>query len=136
MKRQGLYFAAVAGLALALGTSSAVAQKKYDPGASDTEIKIGNINPYSGPASAYGLIGKRLERRLRTQRAVTNVVQRGVLRLYGGFPGAGGIELVALAHWRPSSVGSGRERGVSPAQRVAVARGRNLGRAVSPRRKG
>jgi hypothetical protein len=34
------------------------AQKKYDPGASDTEIKIGNIMPYSGSASAYGTIGK------------------------------------------------------------------------------
>jgi ABC-type branched-subunit amino acid transport system substrate-binding protein len=43
---------------LALSTSSALAQKKYDPGASDTEIKIGNIMPYSGPASAYGTIGK------------------------------------------------------------------------------
>src|SRR5687767_10147143 len=36
------------------------AQKKYDPGASDTEIKIGNTNPYSGPASAYGAIGKSI----------------------------------------------------------------------------
>ena len=36
----------------------AVAQKRYDPGASDTEIKVGNIMPYSGPASAYGVIGK------------------------------------------------------------------------------
>ncbi|MBA2401170.1 MAG: ABC transporter substrate-binding protein [Bradyrhizobium sp.] len=36
----------------------ALAQKKYDTGASDTEIKIGNINPYSGPASAYAVIGK------------------------------------------------------------------------------
>ena len=36
----------------------ALAQKKYDTGASDTEIKIGNIMPYSGPASAYGVIGK------------------------------------------------------------------------------
>jgi branched-chain amino acid transport system substrate-binding protein len=43
---------------LALGASSALAQKKYDSGASDTEIKIGNIMPYSGPASAYGTIGK------------------------------------------------------------------------------
>jgi len=33
-------------------------QKKYDPGATDTEIKIGNIMPYSGPASAYATIGK------------------------------------------------------------------------------
>ncbi|RJF65264.1 ABC transporter substrate-binding protein [Rhodopseudomonas palustris] len=39
-------------------SSSALAQKKYDPGASDTEIKIGNIMPYSGPASAYGVIGR------------------------------------------------------------------------------
>jgi branched-chain amino acid transport system substrate-binding protein len=38
--------------------SGALAQKKYDTGASDTEIKIGNIMPYSGPASAYGVIGK------------------------------------------------------------------------------
>jgi branched-chain amino acid transport system substrate-binding protein len=38
----------------------AIAQKKYDTGASDTEIKIGNIMPYSGPASAYGTIGKTL----------------------------------------------------------------------------
>jgi branched-chain amino acid transport system substrate-binding protein len=45
---------------LALAASPAVAQKKYDPGASDTEIKIGNINPYSGPASAYGTIGKTI----------------------------------------------------------------------------
>ncbi|MCO5086740.1 MAG: ABC transporter substrate-binding protein [Methylobacteriaceae bacterium] len=38
--------------------SIAKAEKKYGPGASDTEIKIGNIMPYSGPASAYGVIGK------------------------------------------------------------------------------
>jgi branched-chain amino acid transport system substrate-binding protein len=41
--------------------TSALAQKKYDPGASDTEIRIGNIMPYSGPASAYGVIGKTEE---------------------------------------------------------------------------
>jgi branched-chain amino acid transport system substrate-binding protein len=47
--------------AIAILTSTAhesVAQKKYGPGASDTEIKIGNIQAYSGPASAYGVIGK------------------------------------------------------------------------------
>ena len=38
--------------------SSALAQKRYDPGVTDTEIKIGNIMPYSGPASAYGVIGR------------------------------------------------------------------------------
>ena len=40
------------------GHHGAFAQKKYDTGATDTEIKIGNIMPYSGPASAYGTIGK------------------------------------------------------------------------------
>ena len=47
-------------LATALASAEALAQKKYDPGASDTEIKIGNTNPYSGPASAYGTIGKTI----------------------------------------------------------------------------
>src|SRR5215216_1746809 len=46
---------------LAATSSSVLAQKKYDPGASDTEIRIGNIMPYSGPASAYGVIGKTEE---------------------------------------------------------------------------
>jgi branched-chain amino acid transport system substrate-binding protein len=41
-----------------LATQGALAQKKYDTGASDTEIKIGNVEAYSGPASAYGVIGK------------------------------------------------------------------------------
>jgi branched-chain amino acid transport system substrate-binding protein len=45
----------------AFAAAPALAQKKYDPGASDTEIKVGNIMPYSGPASAYGLIGKTQE---------------------------------------------------------------------------
>jgi ABC-type branched-subunit amino acid transport system substrate-binding protein len=51
---------AVAAFATAavFAAGSAEAQKKYDPGASDTEIKIGNIMPYSGPASSYGVIGK------------------------------------------------------------------------------
>ncbi len=45
---------------MVLVTAPAQAQSKYDPGASDTEIRIGNINPYSGPASAYGTIGKTI----------------------------------------------------------------------------
>jgi branched-chain amino acid transport system substrate-binding protein len=46
-------------LAVVLATSgAAAAEKKYDPGATDTEIKIGNIMPYSGPASSYSVIGK------------------------------------------------------------------------------
>jgi branched-chain amino acid transport system substrate-binding protein len=55
MKRSILFLAISLGLAL-----PAAAQKKYDPGASDREIKIGNTNPYSGPASAYGTIGKSI----------------------------------------------------------------------------
>jgi len=52
---------ASAAATLAAAASPALAQKKYDPGASDTEIKIGNTNPYSGPASAYGTIGKTID---------------------------------------------------------------------------
>jgi branched-chain amino acid transport system substrate-binding protein len=46
---------------LAATTSGVLAQKKYGPGVTDTEIKVGNIMPYSGPASAYGVIGKTEE---------------------------------------------------------------------------
>src|SRR5512143_592078 len=55
-------FLAGASTAALLASSSAVrAQKKYDDGASDTEIKRGNTNPYSGPASAYAAIGKTID---------------------------------------------------------------------------
>src|ERR1700732_2539570 len=57
--RLGAFSAALA--ILAATSSGALAQKKYDIGATDTEIKIGNIMPYSGPASAYGVIGKTEE---------------------------------------------------------------------------
>jgi branched-chain amino acid transport system substrate-binding protein len=51
---------AVVGLAALLVGAGATAQKKYDPGADDKEIKVGAIHPYSGPASAYGTIGKAI----------------------------------------------------------------------------
>ena len=47
-----------AALVIAAATSATLAKGKYDPGATDTEIKIGNIMPYSGPASSYSVIGK------------------------------------------------------------------------------
>jgi ABC-type branched-subunit amino acid transport system substrate-binding protein len=50
--------ALAAGLVGAGLATGAFAQKAYGPGVTDTEIKIGNIMPYSGPASAYGIIGK------------------------------------------------------------------------------
>ena len=66
--RNGLFhFVTAMTMALALSTSSALAQKKYDPGASDTEIKIGQTVPFSGPASAYATIGK-------TQAAYFNMI--------------------------------------------------------------
>jgi ABC-type branched-subunit amino acid transport system substrate-binding protein len=58
MRNGFFHFAGTAALALALSANSAFAQKKYDTGATDTEIKIGQTNPFSGPASAYATIGK------------------------------------------------------------------------------
>src|SRR6202046_190393 len=56
-----LMTAAAATAFTVLATQGAFAQKKYDTGATDTEIKIGNVEAYSGPASAYGVIGKTEE---------------------------------------------------------------------------
>ena len=63
LSRQELRIAAFSTAVILLTATSgaALAQKKYDTGATDTEIKIGNIMPYSGPASAYGVIGKTEE---------------------------------------------------------------------------
>ncbi len=56
VRRVAAFWTAI--ILLAASGSSTLAQKKYDTGATDTEIKIGNIMPYSGPASAYGVIGR------------------------------------------------------------------------------
>ena len=57
--RNGIYHLVTGtAVAIALSASSAQAQKKYDTGATDTEIKIGQTVPFSGPASAYATIGK------------------------------------------------------------------------------
>jgi ABC-type branched-subunit amino acid transport system substrate-binding protein len=58
MRNGILHLATATALSLALSVSAANAQKKYDPGASDTEIKVGQTMPFSGPASAYSSIGK------------------------------------------------------------------------------
>ena len=57
-RKRGLMAMAVFAAAAAMTATAANAEKKYDPGASDTEIRIGNTMPYSGPASSYGVIGK------------------------------------------------------------------------------
>ncbi len=56
--RNLFHFVTGTALALALAAPAAHAQKKYDPGATDTEIKIGQTVPFSGPASAYATIGR------------------------------------------------------------------------------
>jgi branched-chain amino acid transport system substrate-binding protein len=61
MFAEKIKIAALATAAIVLTSGMALAQKNYDTGATDTEIKIGNIIPYSGPASAYGVIGKTEE---------------------------------------------------------------------------
>src|SRR6201989_1704842 len=58
MSRDILRLAALTAIGIACSPSSASAQKKYDTGATDTEIKIGQTVPFSGPASAYAGIGK------------------------------------------------------------------------------
>jgi branched-chain amino acid transport system substrate-binding protein len=58
MRNGILHLASTAALAVALSATSAFAQKKYDTGATDTEIKVGQTVPFSGPASAYATIGK------------------------------------------------------------------------------
>src|SRR5712672_2246289 len=58
LKNKKLSWLAAAAALSVLATQGALAQKKYDTGATDTEIKIGNVEAYSGPASAYGIIGK------------------------------------------------------------------------------
>jgi hypothetical protein len=61
MKNKKLALLAAAAALTLLSAQGAQAQKKYDTGASDTEIRIGNVEAYSGPASAYGVIGKTEE---------------------------------------------------------------------------
>ena len=66
--RNGIFhLASCAALGIALSATSAYAQKKYDTGATDTEIKVGQTLAFSGPASAYATIGK-------TQAAYINMI--------------------------------------------------------------
>jgi branched-chain amino acid transport system substrate-binding protein len=73
-----LCVAALAATVVAIGADGALAQKKYDPGASDTDIRIGNIMPYSGPASGYGVIGMTEEAYFRKINAEGGINGRKV----------------------------------------------------------
>ena len=87
---------ALAGLALAFAATSASAQKKYDPGADDKEIKVGHVGPYSGPASAYGAIGKAIGAYLEKVNAEGGVNGRKIkfVTLDDGYNPAKTVEMV------------------------------------------
>ena len=69
MRKRLIDASAISIILFATASGEAFSQKKYDPGVTDNEIRIGNIMPYSGPASAYGVIGK-------TEAAYFNRVNR------------------------------------------------------------
>jgi branched-chain amino acid transport system substrate-binding protein len=77
LNKRMLLTSIAAGFAVAVA-SPALAQKKYDTGATDTEIKIGNTNPYSGPASAYGTIGKTIDAYFKKVNAEGGINKRKV----------------------------------------------------------
>jgi branched-chain amino acid transport system substrate-binding protein len=93
------FIAGAAGVSTAaiLGMAPAVhAQKKYDDGASDTEIKIGNTNPYSGPASAYAAIGKTIDTYFKSVNEAGGINGRKVkfISLDDGYVPSKTVELV------------------------------------------
>jgi branched-chain amino acid transport system substrate-binding protein len=87
---------AAALLAAPLTAPSVLAQKKYDEGASDTEIKIGNTNPYSGPASAYAAIGKTIDTYFKSVNEAGGINGRKVkfISLDDGYVPSKTVELV------------------------------------------
>jgi len=74
----------------------AFAAKKYDNGASDTEIKIGHAGPYSGPASAYGVIGKGIEAYWKSVNAAGGINGRKInfITLDDGYNPSKTVEVV------------------------------------------
>jgi len=94
--RLGAFSAALA--VAALTSTAALAQQKYDIGVTDAKIKIGNIMPSSGPASAYGVIGK-------TEQAYFNKINAG-----GGINGRK-INFISYddAYSPPKTVGQARK---------------------------
>ncbi|MDI1285179.1 MAG: ABC transporter substrate-binding protein [Reyranella sp.] len=97
MKTKRRTFVAGASAAAILSSSrAAFAQKKYDDGASDTEIKVGNTNPYSGPASAYGVIGKTIEAYWKTVNEAGGINGRKVkfLTMDDGYVPSKTVEVV------------------------------------------
>lgn len=98
MKRRLFPLVSLASMALSLAcvSPSALAQKRYDAGASDKEILIGHVGPYSGPASAYGNIGKAIAAYLEKVNAEGGVNGRRIklLSLDDGYNPARTVEQV------------------------------------------
>ena len=83
-------------MALLSGSRAAFAQKKYDNGATDAEIKLGHCGPYSGPASAYGVIGKGIEAYWKSVNEAGGINGRKVnfITLDDGYSPAKTVEVV------------------------------------------
>jgi branched-chain amino acid transport system substrate-binding protein len=94
--RRGFVAGGVSAAALVSGSSLSFAQKKYDDGATDKEIKIGNTNPYSGPVSAYGAIGKTIEAYWKSVNAAGGINGRMVkfITLDDGYVPSKTVEVV------------------------------------------
>ena len=94
--RRGFVAGGVSAAALVSGSGLAFAQKKYDDGATDKEIKIGNTNPYSGPVSAYGAIGKTIEAYWKSVNAAGGINGRMVkfITLDDGYVPSKTVEVV------------------------------------------
>ena len=86
----------VSALAVLSSSSVARAQKKYDEGVTDTEIKIGNTNPYSGPASSYAAIGKTIDAYLKSLNEQGGINGRKIrfILLDDGYSPAKTVEVV------------------------------------------
>ncbi len=72
------FIGGVSAAAVVSGVRAASAQNKYSDGATDKEIKLGHTGPYSGPASAYGQIGKTLEAYWKSVNAAGGVNGRKI----------------------------------------------------------
>ena len=94
--RRGVVVGGVSAAALASASGLALAQKKYDDGATDKEIKVGNTNPYSGPVSAYGAIGKTIEAYWKSVNAAGGINGRMVkfMTLDDGYVPSKTVEVV------------------------------------------
>ena len=95
-RRKFLGGVSTAAVLSASGVSFAQGAKKYSDGASDTEIKIGHTNPYSGPASAYGVIGKTIQAYWKSVNEAGGINGRKVnfITLDDGYNPAKTVELV------------------------------------------